>query len=203
MCATCFAAGPCRQFRVDTMMRGDSERHRRERGLTMGLKQRINKYFWTVRSFGRLKGDAFYVSPSTLISFKDGAVLHLGRNVHISGGGRITIRATSRIEEDVFVGRNLTLVAFASVDIGRRTRIGENVSIHTENHRGSDLDDYSSTAIILGERCWVGAGVVLTEGSRIGAATVVGANAVVKNDLPAGVIAAGVPAKVVRARSDV
>ena len=45
---------------------------------------------------------------------------------------------------------------------------------------------------------WLGGGAIVCPGVTIGADTVVGAGAVVTRDLPAGVVAAGVPARVIR-----
>jgi acetyltransferase-like isoleucine patch superfamily enzyme len=51
----------------------------------------------------------------------------------------------------------------------------------------------------IGANCWFGIGCVVTTGVTIGDRCVVGANSVVTRDLPEGVIAAGAPAKVIRA----
>ena len=51
----------------------------------------------------------------------------------------------------------------------------------------------------LGDNVWCGANVVVTSGVTIGERCVIGANSVVTTDLPAFSIAAGVPARVLRA----
>ena len=50
----------------------------------------------------------------------------------------------------------------------------------------------------IGSNCWFGVGCVVTSGVEIGERCVIGANSVVVDDLPPGVIAAGVPARVIR-----
>ena len=50
----------------------------------------------------------------------------------------------------------------------------------------------------IGSNCWFGVNCVVTGGVEIGERTVIGSNSVVTKDLPAGVIAAGAPAKVIR-----
>ena len=53
--------------------------------------------------------------------------------------------------------------------------------------------------IVIGDNVWLGGGVIVCPGVTIGANTVVGAGSVVVRDLPAGVVAVGSPARVVRA----
>lgn len=53
--------------------------------------------------------------------------------------------------------------------------------------------------ITIGDKVWLGGRVVVRPGVTIGADTVVGAGPVVTADLPAGVLALGSPARVIRA----
>jgi maltose O-acetyltransferase len=52
--------------------------------------------------------------------------------------------------------------------------------------------------VIIGDGAWLGGGVIVCPGVRIGEETVVGAGSVVTRDLPARVLAVGNPARVVR-----
>jgi acetyltransferase-like isoleucine patch superfamily enzyme len=57
-----------------------------------------------------------------------------------------------------------------------------------------------SKGIRLGANVWLGAGAKVMDGVSIGRDVVVGAGAVVTSDLPDRVVAAGVPARIVRQR---
>ena len=54
--------------------------------------------------------------------------------------------------------------------------------------------------ILIGADCWIGTRAILTAGITIGDGAVIGAGSVVTKDVPAGAIAVGVPARVVRMR---
>ena len=59
-----------------------------------------------------------------------------------------------------------------------------------------------SVGITLGENVWLGAGAKVMDGVTIGRDVVVGAGAVVTRDLPDAAVAVGIPARVVRTRTD-
>jgi acetyltransferase-like isoleucine patch superfamily enzyme len=54
--------------------------------------------------------------------------------------------------------------------------------------------------ITIGADCWIGTKAVITAGVTLGDGCVIGAGSVVTRDVPAGAIAAGVPARVIRMR---
>ncbi len=56
----------------------------------------------------------------------------------------------------------------------------------------------TSAPIAIEENVWLGANVTVCGGVTIGAGAVIGAGSVVNHDIPANVIAAGVPCKVIR-----
>ena len=60
----------------------------------------------------------------------------------------------------------------------------------------------SAGDIVLEDDVWLGLGVAVLEGVRIGKGAVIGAGAVVTKDIPAYAIAVGVPAHVIRMRRE-
>ena len=88
------------------------------------------------------------------------------------------------------------------ISIGVKTIWSFNVTMVTSDH---DLKDYRlenserSGPIVIGENCWLGAGVVVLPKVKLGPNTIVGANSVVTKSFPDGnVIIAGAPARIIR-----
>ena len=78
--------------------------------------------------------------------------------------------------------------------------IGPGVLLVTENHpeQPAVRRNVYAKPIVVGHGVWIGAGAVILPGVTIGEHAVVGAGAIVTKDVPAGVIVAGNPARIVR-----
>ena len=102
-----------------------------------------------------------------------------------------------------FANWGLISLDVATVTIGDDVQLGPNVQLLTATHplepgpRRAKWE--AAEAIVVGDNVWLGGGVIVCPGVTIGADTVVGAGSVVVRDLPAGVVAVGSPARVVRA----
>ena len=125
-----------------------------------------------------------------------GRGLFLYRELHLEtqGAGEIAIG------DGVVISRGAHLVAFAGIRIGAGSMIGEYASIRDANHRfgtATPLRDagHDARPIEIGREVWIGRGAMVLPGVRIGDRAVVGANAVVTRDVPAGARVAGVPAR--------
>ncbi|HET8930144.1 MAG TPA: sugar O-acetyltransferase [Acidimicrobiales bacterium] len=106
------------------------------------------------------------------------------------------------VGDRTFVNFNLVALDVAPITIGADCQLGPNVQLLTPTHpidpqmRRDKLE--AAEPITLGDNVWLGGGVTVCPGVTIGDDTVVGAGAVVTRDLPAGVVAVGNPARVIR-----
>jgi len=101
-----------------------------------------------------------------------------------------------------FLNVGVVALDVARITVGDDVQIGPLVQLLTPTHpvdpelRRAKWE--AAEPIAIGDNVWLGGGVIVCPGVTIGADTVVGAGAVVVRDLPAGVVAAGVPARVIR-----
>jgi len=104
------------------------------------------------------------------------------------------------IGDRAVISRGVHLVAYAHITIGPDTMIGEYASVRDANHRfrtKQPIRDagYRAAPIVIGANVWIGRGAIVLPGVRIGDRAVIGANAVVTHDVPAGAVVGGVPAQ--------
>lgn len=115
---------------------------------------------------------------------------------------RVDYGSQIRVGSGVFVNFGLVALDVVDITIGDDVQIGPNVQLLTPLHpleAGLRRDKWENAApITIGDNVWLGGGVIVCPGVTIGANTVVGAGSVVTRDLPAGVLAVGNPARVVR-----
>ena len=140
----------------------------------------------------------------------------------VSAGGRLVIHdrvqlvsTVATLELVVKDGANLeigarslvnfgtSIVAVDSVTIGPRCLIGTHCMIMDTPFHNVDpnrrLDPPPTEAIEIGANVWLGARVIVMPGVTIGDDCAIGAGSVVTHDVPPRSLAAGVPAKVIRA----
>jgi maltose O-acetyltransferase len=111
-----------------------------------------------------------------------------------------------RIGARCFANFGLVALDVAAITVGDDVQIGPNVQLLTPTHpveaEPRRRKEEAARPITIGDNVWLGGGVIVLPGVSIGADTVVGAGAVVTRDLPAGVVAVGNPARVVRTLDD-
>ncbi|KAM0279189.1 hypothetical protein ACHAQH_004733 [Verticillium albo-atrum] len=118
--------------------------------------------------------------------------------LYVDYGLRVHVHPTA------FINRGCTILdtPVADVRIGAHCNVGPNVSFYGVTHplvRGVDGKRTSAgKPITIGDGVWIGGGVIILCGVEVGEGSVVAAGSVVTGDIPAGCVAAGVPAKVVR-----
>ena len=100
------------------------------------------------------------------------------------------------------VNYNCVILDTSPVHIYENAFIGPGVCIACAGHpmdaarRAQGI--VTSAPVTIGKDVWIGANAVICGGVTIGEGSVIGAGSVITKDIPAGVVAAGVPCRVLR-----
>jgi acetyltransferase-like isoleucine patch superfamily enzyme len=149
----------------------------------------------------------------------------LDESVHLKGcfgDGRICLKDQVRLNDGVYIrpekdgdieigertylGPYTCLAGPGPVKIGSDCLISSHVNIYSNSHSFRDptqkINEQELTykGIVIEDDCWLGASVTVLDGVTIGKGSVIGANAVVTQDIPPYSVAVGVPAKVISHR---
>lgn len=131
-----------------------------------------------------LKGVGARIEPGSVI--RDG--VEIGERVIIMMGAVVNIGAV--------VGPG-TMVDMNAV-VGARALVGRDCHIGAGAVLAGVLEPPSAEPVVIEDEVLVGANAVVLEGTRVGKGSVVAAGAVVTEDIPPGVVAAGQPARVLK-----
>jgi acetyltransferase-like isoleucine patch superfamily enzyme len=137
-------------------------------------------------------GNSFVVSPVTW---------EYGKHIHLGDG--------------VLINFDCIFLDGADVRIGDGTAVAPRVQFLTAGHPVDAAERVTrdpvtgmpnggitvNKPITVGKDCWIGAGAIILGGVTIGDGTTIGAGSVVTKDIPAGVVAAGNPCRVIRQAS--
>ena len=109
-----------------------------------------------------------------------------------------------KIGKYVFINSGCRFQDQGGITIGDGTLIGHNVVMATINHglAPESRGDNIPAPIVLGRNVWVGANATILPGVTIGDNAVIAAGSVVTKDVPANVVVAGVPARIMKSVAD-
>lgn len=154
-------------------------------------------------------GPHVYIGDRAIVyQARRGGSVELGEEVRIGDyavietgeGGSITIGDNTRVQFRCHLAAYVS-----SIKIGTDVGIAPGCGFYSHNHGHSQKDHhklYAKGPIIVEDGAWLGAGVLVLSGVRIGREAVIAAGSVVTRDVPDGAIAAGVPARVLKMRTE-
>ena len=153
--------------------------------------------------------DACFLLNQTLPSDREGrekilrALLgQMGEGVEILGPLYVDYGYNVSIGAGSFINHGAYLMDGAPIRIGEHVFIGPNFGAYTAQHpltvkeRNAGLE--RALPITIEDDVWIGGDVTVLPGVTVGRGAVIGAGSVVTRDVPAGVVAAGNPCRVLR-----
>lgn len=169
---------------------------------------------WTPLLKGRLHKVGKNINLYGGLPFISGPVqITMGNDCRVSGQSTFTGRSCAINPPQLILGNNIDIGWMTTIAVATRVQLGDNVRIAGRallaGYPGHPVDpkaramglpenDDQVGDIVLEDDVWLATGVSVMAGVRIGHGTIVAAGSVVTHDLPAMVLAGGVPAKVIR-----
>lgn len=124
----------------------------------------------------------------SLVHFEPAFRCEFGRNIHIGN--------------NFYANFDCVMLDGGGIYIGDDVLLGPRVGIYTFNHAIDPLERAAggcyAKPVKIGHRVWIGAGVHINPGVTIGDDSIIGSGSVLTSDIPPGVVAAGVPCRVIR-----
>lgn len=173
---------------------------------------------WSARLHGGELAWPRSANAAVPVRIDGSGIVRIGEHVSLGyrpaprlGSGEILLQARAggrgmscvEIGARTAISNNVSIIAMQSVRIGEGCQIGDGVTIFDSDFHEIDPATRSRSAgliapVAIGDNVWLGSRVMVLKGVTIGNNTVVAAGSVVTRALPANVVAAGVPAKIIR-----
>jgi maltose O-acetyltransferase len=125
-----------------------------------------------------------------------------GKNVDIQAPFFCDYGCHIEVGDNFFANFNCVFLDCNYIKCGDNVLLGPAVQIYTAHHpvpaaeriKGPEL----ASPVTIGDNVWVGGGAIICAGVSIGSNTTIGAGSIVTRNIPANVVAAGNPCKVIR-----
>ncbi|WP_433794373.1 sugar O-acetyltransferase [Actinoplanes sp. CA-252034] len=126
----------------------------------------------------------------------------VGEGCHFEPTFRCEFGFNISIGDAFYANFDCVMLDGGGITIGDHVLFGPRVGIYTSNHAIDAVERAAGACyakpVTIGDDVWIGGGVTINPGVSIGDGAIVASGSVVTKPIPAGVIAAGVPARVLR-----
>ena len=158
------------------------------------------------KTLGFLKYSPFNISMRIRYILYKSLMKSIGRNCNILDSVHISHPEKISLGKRVSIHQFCYLDSQGSIEIGNDVAIGNHVKLLTSDHvfknknilikdQGIEIDK-----IIIEDNVWIGAGVTVLKGVKIGENSVIGAQSLVNDNIPPNTVAVGIPCKVIKER---
>ncbi|WP_191600473.1 acyltransferase [Marinomonas algicola] len=173
----------------------------------------FRRMYWTPLFKSQIKGGKGLYLYSGMPQLLGNVSITVGKGCRWSGISTVSGRCNNQDRPCLTIGENVDIGWQTSIAVGTSVTLDNNVRMagraflagypgHPINPydraKGLPDEDHQVGAIHLKENVWLGTGVSIIGGVTVGENSIIGAGSVVTHNIPANVVAAGVPAKVIR-----
>ena len=144
-----------------------------------------------------MDGKSYYVQSPLYVDY--GFNTHIGKQFLSNYNFIIQDEGPVHIGDDVMIGPNVTITTNLHPLVASERKVCWVPNRFPHNHKGNYVH---AKPVTIGDRVWICTGATICPGVTIGNDTIIGAGSVVTKDIPSGVLAYGVPCKVVRPITD-
>lgn len=166
----------------------------------------IKAYFWKVQIGRNCKFQGtpiFRTLPKSSIFIGDNCQFNSSKTSNLLGVVVPCMFSIIKRGGQIIIGNNCgfsgtVIWASTCIKLGDNVRCGANTVIYDNDGHFDDPRAGKAKPIEIGNNVWLGYGVKVLKGVTIGENSLIGAGSIVTKDIPANVVAAGIPCKVIR-----
>jgi len=160
---------------------------------------RYNAVPYTRRAERRQMLEELFGSIGENVSVGDNFTCGFGTNIYVGSNVSINLNCTFIDCNRIIIGNNVLIAPCVHLTTATHpVELSDRLTPDWSAATGEYFCRTYALPITIGDGCWIGANVVVLPGVTIGAGSVIGAGAVVTKDIPANVVAAGNPCRVIR-----
>lgn len=135
-----------------------------------------------------------------MLEMGENAEINVQNTFSIHSGCHIIVLKNAKLNlGSGYINRNVKIRCYQEISIGNDVAISENVTIwDSDAHQIMGKEKQMTQPISIGNHVWIGTNATILKGVTIGDGAIIAAGSIVTKDIPAGCLAAGVPAKVIK-----
>lgn len=174
------------------------------------LKKYILTYIKYKKRFGKMGHKCVVEKPILTTNLRNvflDSCIQIRKNSRIETieqWGAQKFQPTVTIGKNTSIEQNLHLTCAQKIIIGKNVIISAYVMITDIDHSYQEINknvlkqQLEVKTVYIGDYCFIGMGAKIMPGSKIGRNCVIGANSIVKGEIPAYSVVVGTPAKVIK-----
>ena len=166
----------------------------------------ISMFFWQIKFSGKCNfygKTIFRTLPNTSVSIGENCTFNSSHRSNLIGVYSPCMISTIKRGAIIEIGKNCgfsgTVIGCAKyVKLGNNVRCGANTMITDSDWHTDDYRTGYDKEVVIEDNVWLGYGVKVLKGVHIGKNSLIGAGSIVTKDIPANVVAAGNPCKIIK-----